>query len=761
MEEVDKRESTASPGVSSQFLYDSPVDNSNTSIDIECYGSIEASQGPFLKYLRYVAHRCNRVLRAVLLLRPRRFGFGKVLIFSMITTTLLLVWYSGIYNDIPLLKASRNISGTNGDFVFENDIVDNYRENCAGKGFKCPDIMEEWYVAQHSISKSRPNISSKGDLDNYDTTDLIDMQIPEFMATNDYIKDREFITSMLKNFQSNVNGIVGSEINDLCRQATFENEILFSPKTEPIPEDLFSLRQRLIKSDPSFKETLEAVAKDAGYSDLESVNKQWFRFGSSTQWLPEYQCYLVFSRVLVTRNSIKDNPTVSIITAQAFDRNWKEIIGKRIPYLDVPIPDNLNELLDDIEKQFPFDEHCIGAHNETMLKQCLRDIEQTKMLIENKKTEILSRYYRIYPTVIDAPFQVTSQSNYQGPEDPKLSIRRNKDGRYEPIVLFNMDNKLYGRVMHVVMPHRKYVPVFPIYAIDRKLEGQQKNWSPLYHDDDGATDNSRGYVHLVQSTSPLTIMKCSLDTGVCNFVFDSENILGNKKFATSLIRGGTGFVRFPPVVPELNDRKIWVGLSKSHLYECGISKSYYRASLTVMEEIDGKYYISLYTDALDFNRTVRSWFQDRPGVATGVNVRSPNSIISWDVVSQDNDTKEYEDYMQISLSEADEMSYVLVLKGVMNYLIKSFKEKNVADVIDWKSTDIELRAELAGACFINKLSKACIEYSRLHPDPLFEEERKKKEEEECKKKEEEERKKKEEEERKKKEEEERKRKEKE
>ncbi|KAL3240583.1 uncharacterized protein RNJ42_03801 [Nakaseomyces bracarensis] len=762
MAEDDKKEQSASPGVVSQSSDDNSVNNFYASTDIERFGSVNITQRPFVNFLKYVAHIWNRFLRAVFIWRPRKFGFGRVLTFSIIAATLILIWYSGSYNDVSFIRASgsMDMSDINSDLELENMIIDNYKESCAGKGIECPEVMEEWYLSQHSIAKTRPNISSKSFLEDFDTTELIEMQIPEFMATNDYVKAREFTKSVLKNFQSNTNGITGSKINDLCRQATFENEILFSPNTEPITEDLFSLRERLMKADPSFKEVVESVAKDAGLTASDSVNKQWFRFGSSTQWLPDYQCYLVFSRVLVSRETVKNRPTVSIITAQTFDKNWKEIIGKRIPYLDVPLPDDLDEQLESIEKEYQFDEHCIGAQNETMLNKCVKDVENTKKLIEDKKNELIEKYYRVYPTIIDAPFQVSRHNNFQGPEDPKLSIRRNKDGKNEPIVFFNMDKKLYGRVMHVVMPHRKYVPVFPIYAVDRQLGGQQKNWSPLYHEEDGATDNSRGYVHLVQSTSPLTIMKCSLDSGVCKFVFDTKNVIGSTNFASSLIRGGSGFVRLPSVVPELNNRNIWVGLSKSHLNDCGISRSYYRASLNVMEEIDGKYYISLFTDGLDFNRTVLSWMPDRPGVATGVNIRSPNSIISWDVVGQDKDTKEYEDYMQISLSEADEMSYVFVLKGVMNYLVKSFKEKNVEDVLDWEASDSGLRAELAGACFINKITEECTEYSKLHPDPIFEVERKKKEEEDRKrKKEEEDRKKKEEEDRKrKKEEEDRKRK---
>lgn len=709
---------------------------------------VEAQQSNYGKYLQYskmrdcIRNQWTRWFRVFFY--SRRLGdkgYRKVLfIVVAIITSLVTFHYSDTGGIQALTDYGRNATVTAFDEQslddLDNQTMSTNQNAYSCFGLDCHAELDKWKVVREKISKSNARVASKKNFGDYDTSELISMQDPKFIATGDFIKDRKFKPAILKNFQSNIESNSGSNKKEMCKKATFSHEIFFSPEVQPIEEDLRALRERLMENDPRFDELFEDVAVDAGKTIEESIRDQWYQFGASAQWLEDYQCYLVFSRTLVTRNGAKGRPAVSLVTAQAFDRNWNEIFGKRIPYIDVTPPDDLDEQLEKIEKEFSIDEHCIGSENEQQLDECLKDVERSKKLLEKEKNKLISKYYMVYPTLIDIPFKVYLGNVWDGPEDPKISIRENEDGRKEPIVFFNMDSKVHGRSMYAVLPHRRFLTSFPLYDVDQSIEGNQKNWSPFYDESDSGNDFTRGYVHLVQSTSPVRIMRCSLDDGACNVTFDAKKVVGESEYQSSLVRGGSGFVRVPPVIPELAGRKLWVGLAKSHLPRCGISSTYYRPSLTVMEEINGTYYFSLFTDALDFNRSVRGWNRDRPNSAAYTNVRSPNSIIAWDVVSQDPDTLKYEDYMQISMSEADELSYVFVLKGVMNYLVESFNEKTVEDDLDWHASDIAPRIDLSASCFIEGLYDQCEDYSKSHPDPIFEkeklEEEKKKNEEELK-----------------------------
>ncbi|KAL3233709.1 hypothetical protein RNJ44_03749 [Nakaseomyces bracarensis] len=599
-------------------------------------------------------------------------------------------------------------------------------QNCSGKGIECLEILKEWDNIKAKIRELRPRVKYKNELGDFDTAPLIDMQSPEFLACGgSSCKNRIFELSKLTNYQSNVNLEINMNISEQCKNSKYHHDIFFSHETIPLNDDLLAARANLVKKDPKLKELLDDIAESSGKTIEESVRDQWLRFGSSAQWFEDYQCYLVFSRIIVSRAGSKGIPTVSLIGAQAYDRNWNEILGKRIPYLDIQIPENFEEQLQGIENKYKLDEYCIGTEDETALIECEKEVEVIRRSMEDEKNSLISKYYMVYPQIVNIPFPVSKKNAIDGPEDPKISIRENKDGRKEPLVFFNMNSDVYGRVMHCFMPQRSLRSVTHLTDVVGKVDRIQKNWSPFFHDEDGASELSRGSVHLIHNTSPAKVVRCSLDDGFCTAVFDSRETLGKTKYESTLIRGGAAFVKLPAVIPALEGRKLWVGLSKPHLYSCGISDAYYRTALNVLEEIDGKYYFSLFTEPIDFNRTVRGWRKEREDAASGVNIRSPNSIISWDVVGQDKDTKEYEDYMQISLSEADELSYVFVLKGVMNYLIKSFKENDVEDVLDWTSTDIIPRSQRAGFCFIDDMFEKCEKYTELHPDPIEEESRRK------------------------------------
>lgn len=604
------------------------------------------------------------------------------------------------------------------DIIHHNDssIDENIRQlDIDIDGNLTPEALQTWNELQEELLNEKPHSMSRANMGSYDSTELIAKQNFDFMAISEFVTNRTFLPFKIRSYQSNAEINIYDKKDDQCKSISFEHDLYYSPEVKYIDEDHYELMKRLIKQDPRLKGVFEKIATDKKVNLKEVAEKYLFRFGSSAQWIEDYQCHLVYSRLVVSPSKYRNLGHFSLIISQAYDKDWNEIKGKKIPYLDVTIPDNLDEQVTAIENKYT-ETNCSESLDEGARAKCLEQREYNKEMMEDEKYELLSQYYRIYPSLVNVPFKIFKDAGLSGPEDPKISLRKNKDGKTEPIVYFNRGHEFLGRIMHAVFPHRAHVTTIPLYMPGEKNKESQKNWSPFYYEEDGATEISRGTVNLVTKVSPLTIVKCSLDSGVCEKTFDMKEKNGKTGDYFSEIRGGTSYIKLPPVVPELRSRNIWIGLVKPHINNCGESMRFYRPSLTLLEETDGDFYYSIISDQLDFDRPVRSWkLKDNYG-AGGYNVRSPNSIISWDVINQNNETKEYEDYMQISFSEADVDSYIFVVKGVMNYIVNAFRSPKLYEFMDWKKKGANIRSDLQNDCFLKNLVKYCDAYGAKHPE---------------------------------------------
>lgn len=635
--------------------------------------------------------------------------------FVVVITCLVLIFY-GIFltferGTFSVVYGYRSVLHRNSTAESHKDKIRPYDDN----GNLRPEAIRNWTDTQKEIAASRPIALGRSQLGSYDTSNLISMQNFDLMATSEYLTDRTYLPFKVRSYQGNANIDRNVDKDKQCSAISFEDEIYYSNEVKYIDEDRYELMKRLMKQDPRLKEVFEKIASDKKASLKEVAEKYLFRFGSSAQWIEDYQCYLVYSRLVVSPSKYRNLGYFSLITSQAYDKKWNEIKGKKIPYLDVSIPDDIDEQIDAIEAKYP-ESNCSSISDEFLSEKCVKEQEINKELMEDEKFELLSRYYRIYPSLIKVPFKIYEKWSLSGPEDPKISLRKNRDGRTEPIIFFNRGHEFLGRIMHAVLPHRVIVNSFPLYIPGEKMKGSQKNWSPFYYDEDGASEPSRGTVNLVTTVSPLTVVKCSLDSGVCEKTFNMEQESGNSGDYHSSLRGGTSYVKLPPVVPELRGRNIWVGFVKPHIDNCGASMRFYRPSLVILEESEGKFYYSLITDQFDFDRPVRSWKLKDDYGAGGYNVRSPNSIISWDILSQNNDTREYEDYMQISYSEADFDSYIFVVKGVVNYIINAFRTPDLYEFMVWKKPETGSRNTLQNFCFLKNFVKYCDAYGAEHPE---------------------------------------------
>lgn len=498
-----------------------------------------------------------------------------------------------------------------------------------------------------------------------------------------------------------------------CKDLAYISEIEHSTDKVLLQDDLQGLRRKL-KNEKSFlsKEVVNEDEED-GLTEKEIIQQKWFQFGTSAVWLEREQCYVAYSRVIYSPAGVRDEPHLSLVRAQAFDKNWKEIKGKRIPYVDLPIPNDMPEALKKVDKElgmFDCDEH---KKDSSAYDSCLVENAKNRLLAQNRKEKIISKHYMTYPAILDIPFN--PWGDWRGPEDPKVILRQTKDYE-EPVVVFNIwDDQLDRRIMAAYMPHRKVDPLQKLSVMGREQRGVEKNWTPFFHKNTGESSVSRGFIHFIYSFSPLEILKCSLNDGFCEMVFEADTLRITEENHFGGFRGGTQFVRLPDVLPQVRGQNIWIGFPKQHISDCGCGSAYYRPMFSVLVEHSGVYSQELLVPAIGFGIDIISW--DLKGTyCRGVNILSPNAITHWDVVQQDPHTKLFEDYLTISLSEADINTRVVTIKGLLNYILKMYREKELQEkFLISEEADAIIGHTLK--CLKSSAFNYCKVYGEKHPEP--------------------------------------------
>ncbi|KAG0669092.1 hypothetical protein C6P45_004164 [Maudiozyma exigua] len=449
-----------------------------------------------------------------------------------------------------------------------------------------------------------------------------------------------------------------------CGDLSYHPIIEHSENKPILRDNLKSIRRELLQRSNHWLTKELRDKRDRYFSEDEIIRKQWFQFGGSSVWLEKEQCYLVFSRIVYSRLGRRNRPHVSLVRGQVFDKDWNEIIGKKIPYLDVKNVDI----------------------------QQLSDIDDT----------ILSRYYVTYPTVFDIPFGI--DGDWNGPEDPHIILRKTNTTE-EPIIFLNMFDTVEGkRRMFSFMPHRRIDSLIKLQIPKKILKKQEKNWSPFFHPSDLIGNVvSRGFVHFIYTFSPLDIIKCSLDDGICNI--ESSNKQYADRF--DIIRGGSQFLSVPSSkIPGSIGKNIWVGFPKIHMSNCGCGEFFYRPMLVILSEIDSQYQIDLMLPIIDFNIDVLSWDMETTECKE-TNIMSPNSIIHWNIVSE---TQEglYDDYMSLTISEADYLTKHITIKGIMNLVTGLYANQ----IQPGNNTKME---KLSISCSVDEAELQCSNYGHIHP----------------------------------------------
>ncbi|ODV64112.1 glycosyltransferase family 91 protein [Ascoidea rubescens DSM 1968] len=525
-------------------------------------------------------------------------------------------------------------------------------------------------------------------------------------------------------FNKNNNELDAKVYNNLKEISTFNNTIQVAKTILTLSPSLKTYRNQLIKYYPSFTKAFDDKPLN---SEAEIISKNWYEFNGGSIFLSILNCHFMVSRINYSKSSKKNLPFISFLGFKLIDRNFNEI-RENFKFKYGPNSHQISNMIN-----FP----------------SIHPIPNTYFSIDQQQQQ---------------------QHGSYGPQDLKIIIKESYYEFYyngekirtikyeEPLIIFNMktdESFSFNNMIHGYLPFQNKKIVFTI--VDNKLRKQSgKTWSPFF---DSAFKNvitinvndpqiihefenqrgslndikfdfkfTNGYINFVYSLNPLRILKCNLDTGNCGFIHQSIDSahLDNYSNQNREIESGTSLVELKvpkkafthleldmrKIEQNLNKYTIWVGFSKTHLYDCGCSSQTYRPSLTVLfkERGTSNYKTELFSSSIDFNLNVASWDATSNQSCEGpFNLLVPNSISYWDAKEDinANGEYEYEDYMAVAISEADSNNIVVHLKGILKYLLQlPFFQKE--DTLLHTKLDSSLLMDFS----LRESAKYCEEYGR-------------------------------------------------
>lgn len=507
-----------------------------------------------------------------------------------------------------------------------------------------------------------------------------------------------------------LNGIENNGIT--CLDLQYNNTLEYLVNNEILQVDLKKMRRSLVyESNPNLAAFVRDNEKDM--SEDEILRKRWYAFGSAAVWLENHDCYVTYTRIIYSIYDNREFSFSSVVAAQVYDADWNEIIDKRIPFNDVEIPVDVQQNVVALKKQLI--NYCSHLENHVDHENCITDSTENRSALQSKIDTILDQYSIKYPQVLQIPFELLDEWN--GQEDPHVILRKDTTIE-EPVIIYNTGFGKDGRRMQGFFPHRKdnNLVDFVFDESEGDTRAREKNWAPFFYPGDissSTEDNPLGYIHFIYDFNPLEILRCSLSSGVCKFVFNSA-MLGIERGDSSALRGATQYVPLPDILPQVKGKKMWLGFGKTHIDKCGCGSRFYRPVLNLLIEQDGIYHLELISPNIDFDIDVLGWSLKDTDCG-GYNVLSPSSISNWAVVGQDPNTLEYEDYLTLTFSEADAVSKSVVIRGVVNYILGIYKQKNISD-------KFKLNKHMKGAikklsyCISKAAETECRAYGITHPE---------------------------------------------
>lgn len=142
---------------------------------------------------------------------------------------------------------------------------------------------------------------------------------------------------------------------------------------------------------PFFQHSLKQHLRD------NTVTFYWFQLAGSSVWLEHYGVHLMIRRVIYSPTGHRNAPIISLTYGQVFDDNWNEM-------------------------------------------------EDVALVIPDQFEEGAPLHLLHFPGFLNIPFfhdEDRQDKRYYGPEDPRITLIKNKQGHSEPVIIFNSFHRKY------------------------------------------------------------------------------------------------------------------------------------------------------------------------------------------------------------------------------------------------------------------------------------------------------------------------------
>lgn len=575
-----------------------------------------------------------------------------------------------------------------------------------------------------------PRVSNRRLLSKVNVTDQIINRDTHHMAVTDDMINTKYVDLELKTYLSNLEIDTHQPLGQMCKSYEFKDNIQYSPYKVSLQPHLDRLRSRIIKDDVELSKLIQRMAENHSYDERAAIARQMFTSSTVIVWSKTYYCYFAYTRVVFSELEDITKPDFTVISAQAYNRYWDEV-PVPVDFIDQSKPSEYNDYMESIEKDYGVDKNCIDMKNDLLrkciessscktitdnelkskceeekcekkideeIKRCEIDVSEKKELAKDKQDIAKKKFTLSYPLPLEIPHNY--KTSPQGAEHIRSVMRENTDGRMEPLLFYSLNVK-DERDYFFYLPDRYHENVILLQFKDKLPDTDSSNWIPFVHRQDGGSSLTKGSVHLITSMSPLMIYRCTLDDGECVITHDASELGTNVlEHGSTVVKGGTNFMALPEMVPEMKDRNIWVSISSIVVEQCFDGQNSSKPVIVILEEHKGMYNLLSVSSIFDYELE-----GSEKGEETLLTLSRPDSIISWDARVQDDETLEFEDYMQVTMGNGHSHtgSTVIRIKGILKYILRSFQKPELQDEL---SFDDDLRTKLYGNALCAKIDIA-------------------------------------------------------
>lgn len=484
----------------------------------------------------------------------------------------------------------------------------------------------------------------------------------------------------LYNSVKNIMGEVSRCTNELLHQfkVRISRAQLLQKNLQPmlaqLLDDIDSGKSHYLRTfSPFFLDSLRQSLKDGSY------RLYWYKFTGSSVFLEEYGVHFVISRVVYSERKSRNSPTVSLVYAELYDVNWKEI------KCTLAVPSN-NVVFDSDEE----------------------------VLERSQKYATLS-----FPQFLPIPFMHDiegTDGKYFGPEDVHITLVKNEAGHEEPMIIYNLlhktfkdgkpndenDNGRNTRSMFIGFPFQFqrgkvnvdgkrqpqfdkliYTKVEELIVKGKERQKTEKNWVPFLDIEERKKYGFDRNIYIVTNWQNFAVLKCDLQ-GFC----ESDYEQAVKLDGVGALRGGSQLINLNDIILKSggprarsmipDGRQIWAGFPRAHINDCGCGSLMYRPNFAVVvRDIapsgERFYKVSHVSSSIGFDIPVTGWDLSKPTEVCegGSNVLLSNGISLWNVESftAKNNKVHTKDYMTLMLSVGDYTIHAVHIEGLLDNIL--------------------------------------------------------------------------------------------